>query len=99
VAAPTGRYAARMPYGLVVPDVRDSDGSRRLSQAATKLDHPVASHKFQVGQTVTHQACAQSQRTRRRLRYNQNRGEFEYRIKSVNELHERVARESALTKA
>jgi hypothetical protein len=25
--------------------------------------------------------------------------EFEYRIKSVNELHERVARESELTKA
>ena len=29
----------------------------------------------------------------------ENRGEFEYRIKSVNELHERVARESELTKA
>jgi hypothetical protein len=27
VAAPTSRHAARMPYGLVVPDVRDSDGS------------------------------------------------------------------------
>jgi hypothetical protein len=29
----------------------------------------------------------------------ENRGEFEYRVKSVNELHERVARESELTKA
>jgi hypothetical protein len=29
----------------------------------------------------------------------ENRGEFEYRVKGVNELHERVARESELAKA
>jgi len=29
----------------------------------------------------------------------ENRGEFEYRIKGVDEVHERVARESELTKA
>jgi hypothetical protein len=29
----------------------------------------------------------------------ENRGEFEYRIKGVEEVHEHVARESELTKA
>ena len=29
----------------------------------------------------------------------ENRGEFEYRIKSMDEVHERIARESELTKA
>jgi hypothetical protein len=29
----------------------------------------------------------------------ENRGEFEYRTKSVEEVHERVVRESELTKA
>ena len=63
----------------------------------------MASHKFKVGQIVT---------IRPALSRNvpggvyivtkqlpENRGEFEYRIKGVEEVHERVARESELTKA
>ena len=63
----------------------------------------MASHKFHVGQTVT---------IRPALSRNvpggvytvikqlpESRGEFEYRIKSMDEVHERVARESELTEA
>jgi hypothetical protein len=62
----------------------------------------MASHKFKVGQIVT---------IRPALSRNvpggvyivikqlpENQGEFEYRIKGVEEVHERIARESELTK-
>ena len=56
-------------------------------------------HKFNIGQTVFLErslavrgcACVITKRLPERG------GEFEYRIKSVNEPHERVARESQLT--
>jgi len=60
------------------------------------------SHKFHVGQTVTIRPALSRNvpggvyEITKQLP--ENRGEFEYRI-SVNELHERVARESELTKA
>jgi hypothetical protein len=69
----------------------------------TTLDRPVASHKFQVGQTVTIRPALSRNvpggvyEITKQLP--ENRGEFEYRIKGVNELHERVARESKLPKA
>jgi hypothetical protein len=63
---------------------------------------PMASHKFKVGQIVT---------IRPALSRNvpggvyivikqlpENQAEFEYRIKGVEEVHERIARESELTK-
>jgi hypothetical protein len=63
----------------------------------------MASHKFKVGQIVT---------IRPALSRNvpggvyivtkqlpEHHGEFEYRIKGVEEVHERVARETELTKA
>jgi hypothetical protein len=67
------------------------------------LDRSVHSHKFHVGQTVTIRPALSRNvpggvyEITKQLP--ENRGEFEYRIKSVNELHERVARESKLTKA
>jgi len=63
----------------------------------------VASHKFQVGQTVTIRPALSRNvpggvyEITKQLP--ENHGEFEYRIKGVNELHERVARESKLPKA
>ncbi len=60
-------------------------------------------HKFQVGETVT-----MSPATSRNVpggvyevtkQLPDNDGECRYRIKSMNEPHERVARESELTKA
>jgi hypothetical protein len=63
----------------------------------------VASHRFKVGQIVTIKPALSRNvpggvyiATKQ---LPENRGEFEYRIKSVEELHERVARESELTKA
>jgi hypothetical protein len=60
-------------------------------------------HKFHVGQTVTLRSAASRNvrggvyKVTRQLP--ENSGEFEYRIKSVGEMHERVTRESELTKA
>jgi hypothetical protein len=57
-------------------------------------------HKFHVGQLV--QLAPAISRNVPRGSYEitkklpETRGEFEYRIKSVNELHERVVRESEL---
>ena len=68
----------------------------------TELRHPML-HKFHVGETVT-----MSPATSRNVpggvyevikRLPDNRGEPEYRIRSANEPHERVARESELTSA
>jgi hypothetical protein len=68
-----------------------------------KLDRPVASHKFHLGQLVTIGPALSRNVPGGLFQGDQatprDHGEFEYRIKSVNELHERVARESELTKA
>jgi len=63
----------------------------------------VASHKFQVGQIVTIKPALSRNvpggvyTVTKQLP--ENRGEFEYRIKGMDEAHERVAQESELTKA
>jgi hypothetical protein len=63
----------------------------------------VAAHKFKVGQTVTIRPALSRNvpggiyMVTKQLP--ENRGEFEYRIKGVEEVHERVARESELSKA
>jgi hypothetical protein len=75
-------------------------------QKATPLEErgiPVASHKFKVGQIVTIRPALSRNvpggvyMVTKQLP--ENCGEFEYRIKSVEEVHERVARESELTRA
>jgi hypothetical protein len=61
------------------------------------------SHKFHVGESVTVTAAIRRHvpggvyEVTKQLPHNGR--EFEYRIKSANEEHERVARESELTKA
>jgi hypothetical protein len=63
----------------------------------------VASHKFQVGQFVNIKPALNLNvpggvyTVTKQLP--ENRDEFEYRIKSIDEVHGRVARESELTKA
>ena len=60
-------------------------------------------HKFHVGETVTMSPATSrnvpggAYEVIKQLPY--NGGECKYRIKSANEPHERVARESELTKA
>jgi hypothetical protein len=61
----------------------------------------MASHKFKVGETVTIMPALSRNmpgiyEVTKQLPHNGR--EFEYRIKSVNEPHERVALESELTK-
>jgi hypothetical protein len=56
-------------------------------------------HKFRIGQLVQLAAISRnvsggSYEVTKKLP--ENRGEFEYRIKSMNEPHERVVRESEL---
>jgi len=64
---------------------------------------PSTFHKFQVGQIVTIRLALSRNvpggvyTVTKQL--SENHGEFEYRIKSVDEVHERVARESELIKA
>ena len=63
----------------------------------------MTSHKFKIGQIVTIRPALSRNvpggvyMVTKQLP--ENRGEFEYRIKSVEEVHERVARETELTKA
>jgi hypothetical protein len=63
---------------------------------------PMPSHKFQVGESVTVMPAISRNvpggvyEVTKQLPHNGR--EFEYRIKSANEAHERVARESELTK-
>ena len=60
-------------------------------------------HKFNVGETVTMRSAASRNvpggvyEVTKQLP--ERDGEFEYRIKSINEPHERVAQESELTRA
>jgi hypothetical protein len=64
---------------------------------------PMPSHKFHVGESVTVLPAISRDvpggvyEVTKQLPHNGR--EFEYRIKSANEAHERVARESELTKA
>jgi hypothetical protein len=63
----------------------------------------MADHKFQTGQRVTLAASAASRRAAGgsyviTKQLPERSGEFEYRIKSVSEPHERVARESELVR-
>jgi hypothetical protein len=64
---------------------------------------PMPSHKFQVGETVyvrraiSRNVPSGAYVVTKRLPYNGR--EFEYRIKSASEAHERVVRESELAKA
>jgi hypothetical protein len=64
---------------------------------------PMRSHKFRVGESVTLRPAISRNvpggvyEVTKQLPHNGR--EFEYRIKSANEEHERVARESELTKA
>jgi hypothetical protein len=61
------------------------------------------SHKFQVGEIVyvmraiSRNVAGGAYEVTKQLPYNS--GEFEYRVKSASEEHERVMRESELTKA
>ncbi len=61
------------------------------------------SHKFKVGETVMLRSAVSrnvpggAYEVTKQLPYNGS--EFEYRIKSANEEHQRVARESELTRA
>ena len=63
---------------------------------------PMPSHKFNIGETVRVRAAIGRNvpggvyEVTRQLPHNGS--EFEYRIKSANEEHERVARESELTR-
>ena len=67
------------------------------------MGYPMPSHKFQVGETVTLSPAISrnvpggAYEVTKQLPHNGR--EFENRVKSANEEHERVVRESQLTKA
>jgi hypothetical protein len=67
------------------------------------MECPMPSHKFQIGEVVTLRPAVSRNvpggvyEVTKLLPYNGS--EFEYRIKSAGEEHERVARESELTRA
>jgi hypothetical protein len=67
-----------------------------------EVEEPMASHKFKIGEIVAIKPALSRHmpggvyEVTKQLPHNGH--EFEYRIKSVNEPHERVARESELTK-
>jgi hypothetical protein len=60
-------------------------------------------HKFRIGQMVTYRPAERGQDAPAgaymiigRLPYGEETGELEYRIRNLNEQHERVAKESEL---
>ena len=73
-----------------------------VTPSSAEVEEPIASHKFKIGEIVTIRPALS--RNRRGGLYEvtkqlpHNGREFEYRIKSVNEPHERVAGESELTR-
>ena len=79
---------------------------RRFTALSVKLviedEEQMPSHKFHVGEIVSLKPAVSLQRAGRRLCSDQatprTGSEFEYLIKSATEPHERVARESELTK-
>jgi len=66
------------------------------------VEEPMASHKFKIGEIVTIRAALSRNvpggvyEVIKQLPHNGR--EFEYRIKSLNEPHERAALESTLTR-
>jgi hypothetical protein len=66
------------------------------------MGYPMPSHKFQVGETVyvmramSRNVPGGAYEVTKQLPHNGR--EFEYRVKSASEEHERVIQESALTK-
>ena len=69
---------------------------------SAEVEEPMASHKFKIGEIVTIRPALSRNvpggvyEVTKQLPHNGR--EFEYRIKSVNEPHERVAGESELTR-
>ena len=87
-------YFSESPKGAVqVQCVTPSSG---------EVEEPMASHKFKIGEIVTIRPALSRNvpgglyEVTKQLPHNGR--EFEYRIKSVNEPHERVAGESELTR-
>ena len=75
---------------------------QRGSAGLAKHESPMPSHKFQVGETVTlipsisRNVAGGAYQVVRQLPY--NGFDFEYQIKSANEQHQRLARETVLAK-
>jgi hypothetical protein len=75
----------------------------RIARQSDQGGVPMPSHKFHIGETVmvkrafSRNVPGGAYEVTKQLPHNGS--EFEYRIKSANEDHERVARESELTKA
>ena len=73
-----------------------------VTGSLAEVEEPMASHKFKIGEIVAIKPALSRHmpggvyEVTKQLPHNGH--EFEYRIKSVNEPHERVARESELTK-
>src|SRR4029450_12877359 len=78
-------------------------GRRTATARRSDQGFPMPSHKFHIGETVmvkpafSRNVPGGANEVTKQLPHNGR--EFEYRIKSANEDHERVARESELTKA
>ena len=74
-----------------------------VTPSSAEVEEPMASHKFKIGEIVTIRPALSRNvpggvyEVTKQLPHNGR--EFEYRIKSVNELHERVAGESELTRS
>ena len=73
-----------------------------VTPSSAEVEEPMASHKFKIGEIVTIRPALSRNvpgglyEVTKQLPHNGR--EFEYRIKSVNEPHERVAGESELTR-
>jgi hypothetical protein len=86
---------------VLITGPSSKDGSR--TTMIRRKDRQVAEHKFQAGQKVT-LAANFANRSAGGTGYvitkqlPERGGEFEYRIKSTSEPHERVARESELSR-
>ena len=76
--------------------------NRRADAEVTMGDTNMRPHKFKVGELVAFNPAVSRfvpGGVYEVIKHLPGDGEYEYRIKSANELHERVARESELTKA
>src|SRR3984893_10222378 len=76
--------------------------NRRADAEVTMGDTNMRPHKFKVGELVAFNPAVSRFApggVYEVIKHLPGDGEYEYRIKSANELHERVARESELTKA
>jgi hypothetical protein len=89
---------------LVRADLRSglSARNRRADAEVTMGDTNMRPHKFKVGELVAFNPAVSRfvpGGVYEVIKHLPGDGEYEYRIKSANELHERVVRESELTKA